>query len=141
LITQSIPLTVTQRSVVGPGTFTPQRRITREGSPHTAVAWLFVLRSAESPIASGKATIMGAHAGFAASRAAGTSTAGEHAAKAREATIPVNAILAARAGRESCGRCIRQDYRRCPTGPDTVLAARAAMSQARCSVVACLKSV
>ena len=79
LMTQSTPLTLTQRSVVGPGTLTPQRRITRDGSPQAAVAWLLVLRSLASPIASGRATIMGAQAAFAASLAGVTSTTGEQA--------------------------------------------------------------
>lgn len=67
LISQSIPLTLTHLSVVGPGTLTPQRRINREGSPHAAVAWLLVLPDVASPTELGRATIIGAHAGFAAS--------------------------------------------------------------------------
>lgn len=79
LITQSTPLTVTQRSVVGPGVGTPQRRMTADGSPHAAVAWLVVVRNAASPSVSGIAIISGAHAGFAASGAGSTETAALHA--------------------------------------------------------------
>src|SRR6476660_3257664 len=78
-MTQSTPLTVTQRSVVGPGALTPQRRTTRDGSPHAAVAWLLVFRSFASPRLSGSASIMGAQAAFAASLAGATSTTGEQA--------------------------------------------------------------
>ncbi len=106
-ITQSTPLTVTQRSVVGPGEATPQRSTTAEGSPHAAVAWLVVFRSAASPIESGSAIISGAHAGFAASGAASTDTAVLHAlseavrptanasAEARS-TVPVERLFARR---------------------------------------------
>jgi hypothetical protein len=77
-------------------------------------------------MASGSATIMGAHAGFAASLAAGTSTTGAQAASGRAAKAPINTVLAARAVREVWGRCILQAYRRSRAGLDTVLEVREA---------------
>jgi hypothetical protein len=77
---------------VGPGTLTPQRRMTRDGSPQAAVAWLFVFRRRASPIASGNATIMGAQAGSAASLAAVTSTAGEHPANEETMNAAARAV-------------------------------------------------
>jgi hypothetical protein len=71
-------------------------------------------------MASGSATIMGAHAGLAASLAAGTSTTGEQAARGRAAKAPISAVLAARAVREAWGRCILQAYRRSRPGQDTM---------------------
>ena len=100
LMTQSTPLTLTQRSVVGPGTLTPQRRITADGSPQAAVAWALVLRSLASPIASGRASIIGAQAAFAASLAGVTSTTGEHDVKDK----PVAAAAATRAMRAEIRR-------------------------------------
>src|SRR4051794_4411083 len=99
--------TLTQRSVVGPGTLTPQRRMIWEGSPQAAVAWLLVLRSAASPILSGSATIMGAQAGWAASLAAVTSTVGAQADIAR---TDAAARLKATAVRGRVFRCITQAY-------------------------------
>ena len=83
LSTQSTPLTVTHLSVVGPGTVTPQRRITKEGSPHAAVAWLLVVRRVASAKESGRATIMGAQAGLLASLASSMVTVGAQAVSSR----------------------------------------------------------
>ena len=70
--TQSTPLTETQGSVVGPGTSTPQRRTTCEGSPQALVACEEVGRRSASPMTSGSTTIISAHFGLAASGAAST---------------------------------------------------------------------
>ena len=113
LMTQSTSFTVTQRSVVGPGTLTPQRRISTDGSPHAAVAWLLVFRSAASPIVSGSATIMGAQAAFAASAAGWTSTTGEQAARLRTETAAAVNEQRTRTYTAAFVCCIDQAYRGC----------------------------
>ncbi len=76
--TQSTLLTDTHGSVVGPGTSTPQRNTTCEGSPQALVAWEDVGRRSASPITSGSTTIISAQAGFAASGAASTDATEAH---------------------------------------------------------------
>ncbi|MCY1244855.1 hypothetical protein D9M72_579540 [compost metagenome] len=106
LMTQSMPLTLTQRSVVGPGTLTPHRRMTLDGSPQAAVAWLLVFRRAASPIVSGSATIMGAQAGLAASLAGATSTTGAHALRASTTAAAVAGRRSERVETGVRSRCI-----------------------------------
>src|ERR1700704_2517404 len=110
-MTQSTSFTVTQRSVVGLGTLTPQRSIRTEGSPHAAVAWLLVFLRAAPPMVSGSATIMGAQAAFAPSAAGLTSTTGEQAARVRTETAAAVREQRARTYTAAFVCCIDQAYR------------------------------
>src|SRR5690606_29302690 len=90
--TQSTSFTDTQGSVVGPGTSTPQRRTTFEGSPQAEVACEVVERRSASSMASGRTTIISAQSGLAASGAASTEATEAHPASPITESSPIPAI-------------------------------------------------
>src|SRR5215210_8511323 len=67
---------LTQGSVVGPGTGTPQCSTMLAGEPHAAVDWASVFRRSAPATMSGRATMMTAQSAFAASGAGSSDTVG-----------------------------------------------------------------
>ncbi|BDZ46294.1 hypothetical protein GCM10025866_22030 [Naasia aerilata] len=90
---------------MGPGTGTPQCRITLAGEPHAAVACASVSRRAAPATVAGMRTIIAAQSGSAAAGAGVRETVGAHAA--RTPTTSSAATLAAGVRTERDGLRLR----------------------------------